>query len=90
MEMPVRPQIWKLTPLKVLVLQIVKKHQVMLDSDLERQLQKYIKNLSSTELNKALLQLEIEGLIHVSQITKTKRKIEVITPEKQFLIAEED
>jgi len=88
--MPVRPQIWKLTPLKVLVLQIVKKHQVMLDSDLERQLQKYIKNLSSTELNKALLQLEIEGLIHVSQITKTKRKIEVITPEKQFLIAEED
>ncbi len=88
--MPVRPQIWKLTPLKVLILQIVKKHQVMLDSDLERQLQKYIKNLSSTELNKALLQLEIEGLIHVSQITKTKRKIEVITPEKQFLIAEED
>lgn len=88
--MPVRPQIWKLTPLKVLVLQIIKKHQVMLDSDLERQLQKYIKNLSSTELNKALLQLEIEGLIHVSQITKTRRKIEVITPEKQFLIAEED
>ncbi|MHA1581972.1 MAG: ArsR family transcriptional regulator [Candidatus Baldrarchaeia archaeon] len=88
--MPVRPQIWNLTPLKVLVLQIVKKHQVMLDSDLERQLQKYVKNLSPTELNKALLQLEIEGLIHVSQITKTKRKIEVITPEKQFLIAEED
>lgn len=88
--MPVRPQIWKLTPLKVLVLQIIKKYQVMLDSDLERQLQKYIKNLSSTELNKALLQLEIEGLIHVSQITKTRRKIEVITPEKQFLIAEED
>ncbi|MEX2702312.1 MAG: ArsR family transcriptional regulator [Candidatus Baldrarchaeota archaeon] len=88
--MPVRPQIWNLTPLKVLILQIVKKHQVMLDSDLERQLQKYVKNLSPTELNKALLQLEIEGLIHVSQITKTKRKIEVITPEKQFLIAEED
>ncbi|MCD6163901.1 MAG: ArsR family transcriptional regulator [Candidatus Odinarchaeota archaeon] len=88
--MPVRPQIWNLTPLKVLILQIVKKHQVMLDSDLERQLQKYAKNLSPTELNKALLQLEIEGLIHVSQITKTKRKIEVITPEKQFLIAEED
>nr|MDO8043604.1 ArsR family transcriptional regulator [Candidatus Baldrarchaeota archaeon] len=88
--MPVRPQIWNLTPLKVLILQIVKKHQVMLDSDLERQLQKYVKKLSPTELNKALLQLEIEGLIHVSQITKTKRKIEVITPEKQFLIAEED
>ncbi|MEX2701601.1 MAG: ArsR family transcriptional regulator [Candidatus Baldrarchaeota archaeon] len=88
--MPVRPQIWNLTPLKVLILQIVKKHQVMLDSDLERQLQKYVKRLSPTELNKALLQLEIEGLIHVSQITKTKRKIEVITPEKQFLIAEED
>ncbi|MHA1832526.1 MAG: hypothetical protein ACTSV7_00925 [Candidatus Baldrarchaeia archaeon] len=88
--MPIKPQIWNLTPLKVLVLQIVKKHQVMLDSDLERQLQKYLKNLSPTELNKTLLQLEIEGLIHVSQITKTKRKIEVITPEKQFLIAEED
>jgi len=88
--MPIKPQIWNLTPLKVLVLQIVKKHQVMLDSDLERQLQKYLKNLSPTELNKALLQLEIEGFIHVSQITKTKRKIEVITPEKQFLIAEED
>jgi|Deesub1362B_J571_1020462.scaffolds.fasta_scaffold11100_3 Fe2+ or Zn2+ uptake regulation protein len=88
--MPARPQIWNLTPIKVLILQIVKKHQVLLDSDLERQLQKYVKNLSPTELNKALLQLEIEGLIHVSQITKTKRKIEIITPEKQFLVAEED
>lgn len=88
--MPARPQIWNLTPIKVLILQIVKKHQVLLDSDLERQLQKYVKNLSPTELNKALLQLEIEGLIHVSQITKTRRKIEIITPEKQFLVAEED
>jgi len=88
--MPARPQIWNLTPIKVLILQIVRKHQVLLDSDLERQLQKYVKNLSPTELNKALLQLEIEGLIHVSQITKTKRKIEIITPEKQFLVAEED
>jgi hypothetical protein len=45
---------------------------------------------SDAELNAALLQLEINGLVHVSQITKTKRRIEVITEGATFLAVDED
>jgi hypothetical protein len=34
--------------------------------------------------------LEINGLVHVGQITKTKRRIEAITEGTEFLAVDED
>ena len=83
---------WNAVPIKNLVVQIVKKRRgVILDDELVRALKKELGvEPSEGELNSALLQLEINGLVHVSQITKTKRRIEVITDETEFLAVDED
>lgn len=79
-------------PMTNLVVSIVKKRRgVILDDELVRALKKELgTEPSEAELNAALLQLEINGLVHVSQITKTKRRIEVITETDAFLAVDED
>jgi len=75
-----------------LIVDIVKKRRgVILDDELIRALKKELgAEPSEAELNEALLVLEINGLVHVSQITKTKRRIEVITEAETFLAVDED
>ncbi|MFW9973940.1 MAG: hypothetical protein ACFFDQ_01555 [Candidatus Thorarchaeota archaeon] len=83
---------WNAIPMTNLVVDIVKKRRgVILDDELIRALKKELgSEPSEAELNAALLQLEINGLVHVSQITKTKRRIEVITETETFLAVDED
>ena len=68
---------WNALPMTSLVISILqKRHGVILDDELIRALKKELgAEPSEAELNGALLQLEINGLVHVSQITKTKRRI---------------
>ncbi len=79
-------------PLRNLIVTVLQKRRgVILDDELVRALKKEIgSEPSDAELNSALLQLEINGLVHVSQITKTKRRIEVITEGHEFLAVDED
>ncbi len=74
------------------IIDILKKRRgVILDDELLRALKKELGDEpSEAELNSALMQLEINGLVHVSQITKTKRRIEVITDAHEFLAVDED
>lgn len=74
------------------IVQILKKRRgVILDDELTRALKKELGDEpSDAELNQALMQLEINGLVHVSQITKTKRRIEVIKEGTEFLAVDED
>ncbi|NHJ12126.1 MAG: hypothetical protein EAX95_00535 [Candidatus Thorarchaeota archaeon] len=83
---------WSVMPLRNLIVDILKKRRgVILDDELMRALKKELGDEpSDAELNSALMQLEINGLVHVSQITKTKRRIEVITDAHEFLAVDED
>jgi len=83
---------WSAVPLRNLVVTILKKrHGVTLDDELLRALKKELgAEPSEAEMNSALMQLEINGLIHVSQITKTKRRIEIIGVGTEFLAVDED
>jgi Fe2+ or Zn2+ uptake regulation protein len=83
---------WSIMPLRNIVIDILKKRRgVILDDELLRALKKELGDVpSEAELNSALMQLEINGLVHVSQITKTKRRIEVITEAHEFLAVDED
>lgn len=83
---------WNAIPLTNLIVQIIKKRRgVILDDELIRALKKENgTEPSEGELNAALLQLEINGLVHVGQITKTKRRIEVISEGTEFLAVDED
>ncbi|MFX1482998.1 MAG: hypothetical protein ACFFCP_07400 [Promethearchaeota archaeon] len=83
---------WNAMPMTTLIVEIVKKRRgVILDDELVRALKKELgAEPSEGELNDALLQLEINGLVHVSQITKSKRRIEIISEEHTFLAVDED
>jgi hypothetical protein len=79
-------------PMTNLFVDVVKKRRgVILDDELVRALKKELgTEPSEGELNDALLQLEINGIVHVGQITKTKRRIEIITEGDTFLAVDED
>ncbi len=51
------------------------------DTDLYTTLTKELKNLSPSDFSKAIMAFEVEGLINVTKITKTKNKIELIDPD---------
>jgi len=82
---------WRPVPLKVAVLKILERRQGMiLDDELAKILKREAGDFSEKEFNKVLMQLETRGKIHVWQITKTKRRIQLITKEDVFLGVEED
>jgi len=76
---------WSPTPLKNLILYaLVKNKGVVLDAELYNMLQKDYQDLSETKLSRTLMQLEVPGLIHVSRITRNKRRIELTKNGKEL------
>ena len=82
---------WEATPLRNAILDcIIKRQGVVLDDELFNMLKKDFEDLSYGRLNRVLMSLETQGLIHVSQITKTKRRVEIIKRGEGFLAVGED
>lgn len=82
---------WKVTPLKSCILAILEKRGgVILENELENPLKDMYGDYSDSELNKALMTLENQGLIHVGWISKTKRRIQTMTKDMGFLAIGED
>lgn len=65
-------------PIRNLIYEKIKQAGNMTDSELISALNKGEVFLSIGDLNKALLDLEIYGLVRVSWITKDKRRIEAV------------
>ena len=82
---------WPSVPLRNLILDLISKnHGIILDDHLTKLIEKERGKISLTELNKILMRLEIQGLVHVKQTTPTKRLIEIIKPEDQYMVVGED
>lgn len=82
-------------PLRSTIIEILRdKDGVMLDGDLLIALKSRYGSaavFSAAEINKALLALETQGLIHVQLITKNKRRIKKIDSHQMtYLGVEED
>ncbi|MBS7247473.1 MAG: hypothetical protein QXW47_00775 [Candidatus Jordarchaeales archaeon] len=78
-------------PIKNAILSILRKRQgLIIDKELFSMLQKIFDEISLKDMNRALMQLEIEGLIHVSQIAKNRRSVELMKPGQEFLAVGED
>ncbi|MGQ4915081.1 MAG: hypothetical protein ACP6IU_10110 [Candidatus Asgardarchaeia archaeon] len=84
-------RMWSPVPLRNIILEILMKHRgVMIDTDLFDNIVRYYSDLSFNEFNKELMRLEIDGLLYVSPITKTKRKVEIIKPGQNYMGVSED
>ena len=69
-------KIWKPIPLHHLVIETLRNLGSCDDSELLRSLRKEV-DITSDVLNKVLLQLEIRGLIHFSNATRGRKKVEL-------------
>ena len=78
-------------PLHIVILDLLESRRgVMLDSDLSRLLEKKGSEVSESEINNTLMQLEIKGKISVSKIKKNQKKIELIKEGQDYLPVGED
>ncbi len=83
--------IWKTMPLATAVLMAIQKRQgVLLDDELMTILSMEFGDVSKTEINQILMELEIRGMVHVSYITKSKRRIELIQDNMVYMAVGED
>jgi hypothetical protein len=69
---------------------VERREGVLLENDLIRLLESDVGEFSERELNRALMKLEIKGLIHVQTIKKNQRVIKRISPNQKFLAIGED
>ncbi|MFX0078026.1 MAG: hypothetical protein ACFE8O_02190 [Candidatus Hermodarchaeota archaeon] len=81
---------WRTVPLRNIILSLLDKRQgVLIDKELIRLLKNNRVKVTPEELDRTLLELEIGGKIHVQQITKAKRKIELLGERRYLAIAED-
>jgi hypothetical protein len=84
-------QNWNAFPLTLSIMSIVERREgVLLEDALIRLLGNEVGEISERELNRALMKLEIEGLIHVQSIKKNQRVIKSIANNQKFLAVGED
>jgi arginine repressor len=65
-------------PLHLAIVEILKREKTVTDAELLKALKKVYGNVTTSMLNKALMKLEIRGLIHVSSLSKIGKQIEFI------------
>lgn len=86
-----KTKVWKTMPLATAVLMSIEKRQgVILDDELANILSMEFGDVSKAEINQVLMNLEIRGLVHVSFITKNKRRIERIKDNMLYMAVGED
>jgi Fe2+ or Zn2+ uptake regulation protein len=61
------------------ILEILKKERNLTDSELFEALKERYRDLSLSSFNKTLLKLEINGLVHVSGLSKSGRRVELVS-----------
>ena len=83
---------WKTMPIGLLILQILERRDgIILDNELLQMLEQELGyRQSSSEFIKELINLEINGKIHVSNFKKNQKKITFLKKEQSFLAIGED
>ena len=66
-------------PIRNQVLEVIKQKEGLTDKELKKLLTKDGLEITESEFNKVLLDLEIMGLISVSWVTKDNRRVEIVT-----------
>ena len=66
-------------PIRNHILEIIRRKESLTDKELTKILKKDEVEITESEFNKVLLDLEIMGLISVSWVTKENRQVEAVT-----------
>ena len=69
--------LWSPRPLHLVIMELLSKEGTVTDAELLKDLKEAYGELSFRELNKALMKLEISGLVRVSKLMRGKRSVEL-------------
>ena len=84
-------EVWFAKPLKFVIIELINLAQGRISfTELMEQLKKIYDNISINQVNRTLMALEIEGIIHVEVVSPKERIIEKITREGAYLPVTED
>ncbi len=72
-----KEKVWSPRPLHLAIVELLRKEGTLTDAELLKDLKDSFGGLSARELNKALMKLELSGLIRVSRLMKGKRSVEL-------------
>jgi len=71
-------KLWDVQPLHTSIVELLLKNRgSSTDTEVLRALKKSYGELSLRELSKTLMRLEVNGIIHVSTLTKNKKRVEL-------------
>ncbi len=70
---------WRTSNIKDVIIELLRRKKTMKDSELLKAIKMMYEDVSSREINKALMSLELSGLIRVSRMKKTTRNIELVS-----------
>ncbi len=73
-------------PLRNLILEKIRETNTLTDSELMNNLEKEGIQITESDVNKILLDLEIFGLIRVNWVSKDKRRIEIVSMSREDLV----
>jgi transcription initiation factor IIE alpha subunit len=68
---------WKVQPVYATVIEILVEKGSMTDTELFETLKAFYKEIGFDDLNKALMNMEVTGLISVSSLTKDRRLVQL-------------
>jgi Fe2+ or Zn2+ uptake regulation protein len=69
---------WHPHPLDLTIVEILEKKGAMTDAELFDALKEKHEDLGFGALNKTLMKMEVQGKVHVSSLTKGKRRVELV------------
>ena len=69
---------WKPHPLHIVIIELLESKGPMTDMELFNILKENQEDIGFRTLNQTLMKMEIEGKIHVSSLTRGKRRVELI------------
>ena len=75
-------KIWRPHPLYAVIIEILEKKGALTDVELFDLLKERYEGFGFRKLNKTLMSMEIQGRIHVSLLTKGRRRVELIENKK--------
>lgn len=79
------PKFWEVRPLHTTIVELLgKKQRASTDVELYKSLKEYYDDLSFGSLNKTLMKLEVGGIVRVFNLTKNKRRVELVTGPRKY------
>ena len=71
---------WNPNPLSIIIVELMERKGATTDVELYDMVKELQNDVAFSALNKELMRLEIAGKIHVSALTKGKRRVELLKP----------